>query len=239
PDMVRGLVHGILEGNRRLRDQQAANIGVVAKAFGWSEDEARDELAHVPLSNPPENVAFFAGTIDSAGSFGGIFQSSVLAYGDLLKNPTDAARFADTSALDPPAKKGLFADQRVAIAPIKTATRAALEGDPLLSKDIRFFFEPNSSVLDKDAKQNLDYLDTIKRFLQVSPGSTVLLRGHVDNARIGEFRSQGGEELVRTMALQAMGLSRQRAVAVGEALREKYKDIDASRIETVGRGWEE
>jgi NitT/TauT family transport system substrate-binding protein len=238
PDMVRGLVHGILEGNRRLRDQQAANIGVVAKAFKWSEDEARDELAHVHLANLPENQAFFAGTIDSAGSFGGIFQSSVLAYGDLLKNPTDAARFADTSALDALAKKGLFADQRVAIAPIKTATRAALEGDPLLSKDIRFFFEPNSATLDKEAKQNLDYLDTIKRFLQVSPGSTVVLLGHVDNARVEEFRKQGGEQLVKSMALKAMELSRQRALAVSEALRNRYKDIDASRIEVVGRGWE-
>ena len=139
PDMVRGLVHGILEGNRRLRDQQAANIGVVAKAFKWSEDEARDELAHVHLANLPENLAFFAGTIDSAGSFGGIFQSSVLAYGELLKNPTDAARFADTSALDALAKKGLFADQRISIAPIKTAVAglagrrsAAQQGHPLL-----------------------------------------------------------------------------------------------------------
>ena len=239
PDMVRGLVHGILEGNKRLRDQQAANIGVVAKAFGWSEDEARDELAHVHLANLPENNAFFAGTIDSAGSFGGIFQSSVLAYGELLKNPTDAARFADTSALEALTKKGLYPEQRIAIAPIKTATQASLEGDPLLSKDIRFFFEPNSSVLDKDAKQNLDYLDTIKRFLQVSPGSTVLLRGHVDNARVDEFRQQGGEQLVKSMALKAMELSRQRALAVSEALRGRYKDIDASRVEVVGRGWEE
>jgi len=239
PDMVRGLVHGILEGNKRLRDQQAANIGVVAKAFGWSEDEARDELAHVHLANLPENNAFFAGTIDSAGSFGGIFQSSVLAYGELLKNPTDAARFADTSALEALTKKGLYPEQRIAIAPIKTATQASLEGDPLLSKDIRFFFEPNSSVLDKDAKQNLDYLDTIKRFLQVSPGSTVLLRGHVDNARVDEFRQQGGEQLVKSMALKAMELSRQRALAVSEALRGRYKDIDAARVEVVGRGWEE
>lgn len=239
PDMVRGLVHGILEGNRRLRDQQAAHLGVVAKAFKWSEDEARDELAHVHLANLPENVAFFAGTIDSAGSFGGIFQSSVLAYGELLKNPTDAARFADTSALDALGKKGLYAEQRISIAPIKTQSQASLEGDPLLSKDIRFFFEPNSSGLDKDAKQNLDYLDTIKRFLQVSPGSTVLLRGHVDNARVGEFREQGGEQLVKSMALKAMELSRQRALSVSEALRGRYKDIDASRIEVVGRGWEE
>ncbi|WP_157995533.1 phosphate ABC transporter substrate-binding/OmpA family protein [Peristeroidobacter soli] len=239
PDMVRGLVHGILEGNRRLRDQQAANIGIVAKAFGWSDADARDELSRVHLANLPENRAFFSGTIDSAGSFGGIFQSSVLAYGSVIKNPTDASRFADVTALDALAKKGLFADQTIAIAPIKTSTQASLEGDPLLSKDIRFFFEANSAKLDKTEIKNQEYLDTIKRFLQVSPGSTVLLRGHVDNARVNEFRDQGGEQLVKSMALKAMELSRQRALAVSEALRARHKDIDPSRIEAVGRGWEE
>src|SRR5687768_3124855 len=239
PDMVRGLVHGILEGNRRLRDQQAANIGVVAKAFGWSEADAKDELSRVHLANLPENRAFFAGTIDSAGSFGGIFQSSVLAYGSVIRNPTDASRFADTTALDALAKRGLFADQKIAIAPIRTSTQASLEGDPLLSKDIRFFFEANSSNLDRNAPQNQEYLATIKRFLQVSPGSTVLLRGHVDNARVAEFRQQGGEQLVQSMALKAMELSRQRAKAVSDALLAKHPEIDKSRIEAVGRGWEE
>jgi NitT/TauT family transport system substrate-binding protein len=239
PEMVRGLVFGVLEGNRRLRDQQAQHIGVVAKAFGWTEAETRDELSRVHLANLPENLAFFAGTIDSAGSFGGIFQSSVLAYGSVIRNPTDPARFVDTAALDALAAQGAFAGQKIAIAPIKTSTSASLEGDPLLSKDIRFFFEPNSAVLDKAAVQNAEYLDTIQRFLQVSPGSTVLLRGHVDNARVNEFRQQGGEQMVKSMALKAMELSRQRSIAVREALMERHKKIDASRIEAVGRGWEE
>ena len=239
PDMVRGLVHGILEGNRRLRDQQAANIGVVAKAFGWTEEETRDELSRVHLANLPENRAFFAGTIDSAGSFGGIFQSSVLAYGSIIRNPTDASRFANATLLEALAKKGLYADQKIAIAPIRSAAQGTLEGDPLLSKDIRFFFEANSAQLDNDAPQNQEYLDTIKRFLQVSPGSTVVLRGHVDNARVNEFREKGGEQLTKSMALKAMELSRQRALAVSEALRARHKEIDASRIEAIGRGWEE
>jgi NitT/TauT family transport system substrate-binding protein len=239
PEMVKGLVHGILEGNRRLRDNQAENIAVVAKAFKWSEADARDELAHVHLSNLPENRAFFAGTIDSAGSFGGIFQSSVLAYGSVIKNPSDPARFMDTSFLDVLAKRSPFSEQQIAIAPIRTATQAALEGDPLLSKDIRFFFEPNSSNLDRNAAQNQEYLQTIKRFLQVSPGSTVLLRGHVDNARVSEFRQSGGEQLVQSMALKAMELSRQRAMAVHDALLAKFPEIDKSRVESVGRGWEE
>jgi NitT/TauT family transport system substrate-binding protein len=239
PEMVKGLVHGILEGNRRLRDNQAENIAVVAKAFKWTPEEARDELAHVHLSNLPENRAFFAGTIDSAGSFGGIFQSSVLAYGSVIKNPVDPARFMDTSFLDALAKRSPFSEQKIAIAPIRTATQAALEGDPLLSKDIRFFFEPNSSNLDRNAPQNQEYLQTIKRFLQVSPGSTVVLRGHVDNARVNEFRQSGGEQLVQSMALKAMELSRQRAIAVNDALLAKFPEIEKSRVESVGRGWEE
>jgi NitT/TauT family transport system substrate-binding protein len=239
PDIVRGLVHGVLEGNRLLRDSPDQHIGVVAKAFQWSDEEARNELSHVHLSNLPENRAFFSGTLDVAGSFGGIFQSSVLAYGSIIRNPTDPERFVDTTALDALQKKGLYADQRIAIAPIRTAKQASLENDPLLSKDIRFFFEPNSPDLDNNAKENVEYMDTIKRFLQVSPGSTVLLRGHVDNARIEEFRKSGGEELVRNMALQAMELSRKRATTVKNALVARHKELETARIETVGRGWEE
>jgi NitT/TauT family transport system substrate-binding protein len=239
PKMVQGLVHGILEGNRLLRDQQDQNLGVVAKAFGWSEADTRDELSRVHLSNLPENLAFFDGTIDAAGSFSGIYQASVLAYGNRIRNPVDGDRFLDLTYLKALRTEGKFADQVVAIAPIRSASRDPIEGDPLLSKDIRFFFEPNSSRLDYQAKQNLEYLDTIKSFLQVSPGSMVLLRGHVDNARVEEFRKQGGEELVKSMALKAMELSKERAVAVRTALLEKHPGIDPKRIEIVGRGWEE
>jgi NitT/TauT family transport system substrate-binding protein len=56
---------------------------------------------------------------------------------------------------------------------------------------------------------------------------------------VREFRQQGGEELVNSMALRAMELSRQRALAVSEALKERHQGIDAARIEAVGRGWEE
>lgn len=239
PDWVKGLVHGLLDGNRRLRDQPEQNQAVVASAFKWTAEDTRDELAKVHLSNLPENRAFFEGTIDAAGSFQGIFQSSLLAYGKIIKNPADPARFVDMSALQALKDQAEFAKQTVAIAPIKTRGNVSLEGDALLSKDIRFFFEPNSSVLDQAAAQNQGYLDTIKGFLQVSPGSVVLLRGHVDNARVPEFEQQGGQALVRSMALNAMALSRQRAEAVRDALLKKFPGLGKDRIELVGRGWEE
>lgn len=239
PDMVKGLVHGILEGNRMITEAPGDHVAAVAKAFQWSEAETQTELSRVHLSNLPENLAFFKGTIDAAGSFSSIYQSSVLAYGSLIKQPTDSDRFMDLTHLDGLDRAGLFAGQKVAIAPIRTSSREALEGQALLSKDIRFFFEPNSAVLDKNAAENLTYLETIQKFLQVSPGSVVLLRGHVDNVRIAEFRRDGGEKLVQSMALKAMELSRQRAQAVRTMLIARYPKIEASRVEIVGRGWEE
>jgi NitT/TauT family transport system substrate-binding protein len=239
PQIVAGLVQGVLEGNRLVRDRQAEYLDVVARAFKWSRDEAKTELSAVHLSNLPENLAFFSGEIDEAGSFGGIYQSAVIAYGnDLIKDPVDSERFVDLKHLQALDKAGAFKDQKIAIAPIKTASRGTLEADPLLSKDIRFLFEANSSSLDAANQDNTRNLEAIKKLLQVSPGSTLLLRGHVDNALVAKFRDQGGEAYVRTQALRAMELSKNRASEIRRLLVEKHS-IPAARIDIVGRGWEE
>jgi NitT/TauT family transport system substrate-binding protein len=239
PDKVSGLVDGLLEGNRMVRDNQAAYLDVVAKAFKWDRAKAKAELGKVHLANLPENMAFFSGAIDAAGSFGGIFQSAVFAYGnELIKNPADADHFVDLRYLKSAEKSGVFKDQKVAIAPIGSTGPVTVEGNPLLSKDIRFFFEPNSAILDLKNPDNLKNLAAIKSLLQVSPGSMVLLRGHVDNARIPEFRQQGGDQLVRQMALKAMELSKNRALEIRRLLVER-EAVDAARVEIIGRGWEE
>ncbi|HKT78783.1 MAG TPA: phosphate ABC transporter substrate-binding/OmpA family protein [Vicinamibacterales bacterium] len=239
PEVVAGLVHGLLEGNRMVRDHPADYLDVVGRAFKWSRDETSKELASVHLSNLPENLAFFSGDIAEAGSFGGIYQSAVYAYGsDLIKDPVDADRFADLKALQALEKAGTFKDQKIEIAPIRTAAKGSIEADPLLSKDIRFLFEANSATLDVTNPDNLKNLEAIKKLVQVSPGSTLLLRGHVDNALVAKFRQQGGEAYVRTQALRAMELSKNRASEIRRLLTEKY-NIPTARIDVVGRGWEE
>jgi len=239
PKIVQGLVQGLLEGNRLMRDKPDQNIDVVARGFKWNRDKAAQELKNVHLSNLPENLAFFSGAIDAAGSFGGIYQSAVLAYGsDVIKDPPDPSKFADIAALQAIDKLGIFKEQKVAIAPIRTSATGSVEADPLLSKDIRFLFEPNSAALDQANQDNTKNLDAIKRLLQVSPGSTLLLRGHVDNAKVEEFRKQGGDAYVRTQALRAMALSKDRAAEIRKLLIDRYT-IDPKRIDIVGRGWEE
>jgi len=240
PKVVAGLVEGLLEGNRMVRDNPQPHLDTIAKAFKW-DDKAQTtaELGKVHLSNLPENLAFFSGAIDAAGSFSGIYQSAVYAYGnDLIKNPIDPEKFLDLASLKAIEQGGQFKDQKIAIAPIRSNPGATVEGDPLLSKDIRFLFEPNSAKLDMASADNLKNLDVIKKLLQVSPGSTVLLRGHVDNAMVPEFRRRGGEALVRQMTLRAMELSKNRAAEVKRVLIEKA-GVDAARIDSVGRGWDE
>ena len=239
PKVIAGLVAGLLEGNRMVRDNANAHLDVIAKAFKWDREETRSELAKVHLSNLPENLAFFSGAIDAAGSFGGIYQSAVYAYGrDLIRSSIDAERFVDLAHLKAIEQGGTFKDQKIAIAPIRSANATQVEGDPLLSKDIRFLFEPNSSKLDMAAAQNIQNLELIKKLLQVSPGSTVLLCGHVDPGRMAEFRKAGGEQLVRTQTLRAIALSKDRAAAVRQVLVENLK-LDTERIDSVGRGWDE
>jgi NitT/TauT family transport system substrate-binding protein len=238
-NMVAGLVDGLLEGNRMVRDNPAAHLEVIAKAFKWDRQQAQSELARVHLSNLPENLAFFSGSIDSAGSFGGIYQAAVYSYGNqFIKDPVDGDRFLDLRQLRALESSGAFAGQQVAIKPIRASSAAAVEGDPVLSKDIRFLFEANSATLDQARAENLSNLEVIKKMLQVSPGSVVLLRGHVDNAKVEEFRKTGGEAYVRTMALRAMELSKNRANEIKRLLLERHK-IEATRIDVVGRGWEE
>ena len=179
------------------------------------------------------------GAIDAAGSFGGIYQSSIYAYGnDLIKDPVDASKFVDLQHLQKLEASGAYADQKVAIAPIKSGGAAPVETDPLLSKDIRFLFAPNSAQLDLNNQENVKNLEAIKRLLTVSPGSTILLRGHVDNSLVEDFRKKGGDQFVRQQALKAVEFSKERAGEIRRLLVERHQ-VDAARLDIAGRGWDE
>jgi hypothetical protein len=67
-------------------------------------------------------LAFFSGAIDAAGSFGGIYQSSVYAYGaQLVPSPIDGEKFLDLTALKAIDAAGTYKDQKIAIAPIRSS----------------------------------------------------------------------------------------------------------------------
>ena len=254
PKMVEGLVDGLLKGNRMVRDHPDAQLDVLVKAFNsgkdpekdkdklWNRAKARAELAKVHLSNLPENLAFFNGSIDAAGSFTGIYDAAVRAYGkELIADAAPAVSFVDLAHVQALRQSGAFNDQQVSIDPIRaegSSSARAADENPLLSKNIRFYFKPNNSELDMANPQNLENLDSIRELMRVSPGSTIVLRGHVDNARVQEFR-RSGEQVLRTMSGKAMQLSKDRADEVLRRLAERNPQLQRGRLESVGKGWDE
>ena len=237
PEILKGLVAGLLEGNRRVRENPKPHVDLLAKALGWEKDEIEPELRKVHLANLPENQDFFAGTLDAAGSYGYIYESSVQAYGGgLIPRPVPAERFLSLAALEAVKAGGAFKNQRAEIKLIRTE-ESNLE-TPLLARDIRFLFQANSSELDFSNANNLEDLKYMANMLKISPGSTLLLRGHVDNARVADFQKQGGPQLVQRMAMSAVKLSKERCDSVAKALTSRHP-VDPARIESVGMGWRE
>jgi len=237
PDQVAALVDGLLMGNKAVTNEPGANADVIGKAFSWDRAQTLAELQKVHLANLPEQQAFFAAGITQGGSFASIYQSAILDYGtELIPNAVDSDRFLSPDALKAAAASGAYASDTAAITPLSSGPSAMSEVDPVLSKDIRFLFQPNSSNLDMTNAENLKNLNAIKKIMDVSPGSHIVLVGHVDNSRIPELMKTGGQALVDKTALEAMQLSKDRA---NEVMRQvvSHEKVDAKRLEVVGKGW--
>lgn len=247
PKIMTGLVAGIIEGNTMVREKPDQFTQVIAKAFKWKPDDVKGELAKVHLANFPENQAFFAGTLDSAGSYEYIYETAGYVYGSsLIGEQIEAARLLDLSHLADLDKKGTFKGQTAAIAPLRSKGTTA-EDDPnaqaianaaLLSKDIRFKFEANSSKLDMNHAENQKGLQSIAQLVKISPGSTILLRGHADGSQARQIRETQGESKARDMFISLKSLSKARCAEVKRVLEEKFK-IDAARMESQGVGADE
>lgn len=242
PKIIDGLVAGWLEGNKLMATNPDQFSPLLQKAFGWTAPQVKTELAKVHFANLPENLAYFSGAIDAAGSFGGIYQSAVQAYGpQLIPDAPPFERFLSNASLQALQQSGKFADEKINLAPIKSGNSSALENDPLLTKDIRFYFDANLATLvqdtnTKDGKANQHSLEDVAKLVRVSPGSTIVLNGHVDDALVSKFAAEG-QAVLNQMRLKAVQLSKDRAQAVKTSLVENFK-INAERILSDGKGWD-
>ncbi len=251
PKIVEGLVDGLLHGNQMVRENPEANADVIGAAMKWegakTPGELRTrtlaELQKVHLSNLPEQQAFLSGKISEGGSFANIFDSSVEVYSKdfkaLTENPVDSSYFVNTSALKKAADSGDYKAQVAAIVPRASQGGAVAEIDPVLSKDIRFLFKAMSHDLDMANVENQKNLDAIKRILDISPGSRIMLVGHVDPTGMAAIRKQYGEAGVASAAKEAKQLSLERAIEIRDQLMKRFSTIEPKRLDILGMGWDQ
>ena len=239
PRIVKGLVEGILMGVEEMRTDPDRTVRIVAKAFDTPPEEMRALLQDVHLSNHAENLLFFSSEPGQIGSFRDLYYSAVYAYGkEVIKNAAPPEKLVNRTYLDEIAKDGLFQGQRVTLGPSKNAEKSEiLERDPLLTKQIRFYFEPNSTELDVKDATNQQALKDLTTLLKLAPGSYLLMRGHLDNSKVAEFQ-QRGEAFFRRQAVRAVEESKKRAESVKTVLAKQY-NVDAVRLDTEGRGWDD
>jgi len=241
PEWVSGLVKGILQGNAAVRQNPAAAAPFLARAFKWSAEDSINELSKVHLANWPENMEFFSGRIDNAGSFGYIYETALDIYGpeiSALAAPMET--FLWPGALERAGADGAFEGETAQIALMTSqAGGRALEAQELLSRDLYFYFDPNSSVLTAGReKENSEQLNTIRQWLRVSPGSRVLLRGHADGSKLPEIEAKEGAAMAREARLGLRALSQERCTALRDRLLADG-DLDAVRVETRAVGADE
>jgi NitT/TauT family transport system substrate-binding protein len=239
PNMVRGLVEGLIEGNSIVREQPEKYYDLIGKAFKWEPDETKAQMAKVHLANYPENIAFFNGTIDAAGSFGYIYYQAQNAYGpELTGKVPDMEHFLDLAHLKSLEGRADFQAQKTLIQPIRSLTTGHAEPADILFREISFRFRPNTSKLDLEVESNRKDLAYMADMLKVSPGSTLKLRGHADGSGVGQHREYGGQQAVTELMLELQKLSRDRCVELRDLLQSMYK-IDSARIEVEGVGAKE
>ncbi len=245
PNVVQGLVHGLLDGNRRVDELKAgrgasADLDLLAKAFttdpkdAYDRESIKDELGKVDLANAPLNQAFFEDKMPLGGSFSGIFQEALQCYGkDLVDTGVDPLSFLETKQLVAVRKQEPFASQRIAVEPIPGPIPNKRAG--VVRKNVHFLFERNRyDQIDKNDRENTANLDFISQFVRVSPGALLKLTGHLDdsNAKLE------GKEWSKKYAPLAMEESLKRAETVKKVLVESC-GLDSKQIEIDGKGWNE
>ena len=248
PKIVLGLVDGLLAGNEMVRDDPDKHFVILEKVFEWEKGDAAEELKKVHLANLPENLAFFNGTIDSAGSFEYILETAIDIYkSQIIGKPIKCESVLSLDALKAAEKSGVYKNQKSKIEPVLVdaigETTVDDQAAPLLSKHVTIEFQPNKATVIDDVN-NQEAFKTIAALLKIGNGSTVKLRGHADSEKLDAFRKRadfkdaGGEGKVREGKLKLKALSKERSLASKEVLVKQY-NISAGRIACEGVGIDE
>jgi ABC-type nitrate/sulfonate/bicarbonate transport system substrate-binding protein/outer membrane protein OmpA-like peptidoglycan-associated protein len=248
PEMMTAFVEAMIEGSQSI-DANAYRAMADFYKLPGGESDAKAMLRDVHVANWPESLMFFdADNQIGANKIFLLAQEYYKQAGALPENASyDPERVLTDSVIAKITAKGLFAGQKNRIANSfneKAAFDIAdLENQRVvLTNDVRLYFEAQRIDFDPsantvEAKENMKQLALVAEQTKFLSTTIVKLIGHLDTAKVEEFRAKGKQEFIAASA-QAKLLSKKRAEFVKKTLVERYK-VDADRIVTEGRGWDE
>ena len=246
PEIIEGLVAGIFEGMRMLKDDthKARAFQWMAEGYGMAVDEIRAMEADAHTTNFAENKEFFLNA-NSPSNFERTWKNITFVYKELglLDTPVRFDEVMDFSVLQKLEAKGTFADMKneyVTQFSPTTYSKVAAE-KPILTQTIRINFYPNSSnifepqhdefgnalastLYDPNATATLE---KVGRLAGQYERAVIAVVGHTDSSMKGKVPRSEVERL-----------SLDRANSVKNALVKKY-NFDPNKFVIQGKAWDE
>ena len=246
PDIVEGLVAGIFDGMRDLKDETAKGRAFqwMAEGYGMSVDDVRGMANDAHTTNFAENKEFFLNA-NSPSNFERTWKNVTFVYKELglLDTPVRFDEVMDFTVLQKLDQKGSFKDEKNEYITTFTPTsyQKVNAEKPILTQTIRINFYPNSSNLyetqhDENgfAVANTLYdpnvAATLERTARLSgqyERAVIAISGHADSSMKGQIPRSEVEKL-----------SLDRANSVKEALIKKYQ-FDPNKFVVQGKAWDE
>lgn len=246
PEIIEGLVAGIFEGMRMLKDDthKARAFQWMAEGYGMAVDEIRAMEADAHTTNFAENKEFFLNA-NSPSNFERTWKNITFVYKELglLDTPVRFDEVMDFSVLQKLEAKGTFADMKneyVTQFSPTTYSKVAAE-KPILTQTIRINFYPNSSnifepqhdefgnalastLYDPNATATLE---KVGRLAGQYERAVIAVVGHTDSSMKGKVPRSEVERL-----------SLDRANSVKNSLVKKY-NFDPNKFVIQGKAWDE
>ncbi len=246
PEIIEGLVAGIFEGMRQLKDEtfKAQAFKWMADGYGMSVEEVKGMALDAHATNFAENKEFFLNA-NSPANFERTWKNVTFVYKELglIDSPVRFDEVMDFSVIKKLDAKGTFADMKNEYATVFTPSsfsKVSAE-KPILTQTIRINFYPNSANIFEpehdefgNAIPNTRYdpsadatLEKVGRLSGQYARAVISIVGHTDNSMKGKIPRD-----------EVYKLSLDRANAVKQALIKKYK-FDPNKFAIDGKAWDE
>jgi len=245
PEIVEGLVAGILEGMDIIKQNPKPACAAMAQAFGggMKQEDVEGMMNDFHATNFAENVQFFLNASNPT-NFERTWRNASYVYSELgrLDRIVPFDTVMDFRIIQKLQKEGKFANQTdESVATFTPGTYNKGKAEAVITQTIRINFYPNSSnpyelsrdefgVAQEGKLYDPNVEKTMERVAQLSgqfARATVLIKGHTDSSMKGQVNSQAVKDL-----------SLARAEAIKQALIQKFK-FDPNKFVVEGIGWDE
>lgn len=254
PDVVKGLVAGILEGVEFIKqnpDAVAEMLFEGYKTFGIaSVADCKAMMGDAHLANYAENLAFFTDPRNPT-SFARLYDDAVAlyrAYGAIEKT-LPAAAVADPSALLDPSLRERWKESRdeySAARGLSESARQKLAERRVAGSVVTMvvYFEAAKETFDESSEEVRRALEEVAKLAGKFSGAGVLIEGYTDPVGAGvtalEARRHENRQVPKVIAARGRRLEKLSAVRadfVKRALAERY-GLNPDQFAVVGRGGE-